>query len=50
MTFPFFTIGHSTRPLGEFIDLLAASEVGLIVDARKFIAGLGPGGNVLMGA
>jgi uncharacterized protein (DUF488 family) len=34
MTFPFFTIGHSTRPMGEFIDLLAASEVGLIVDVR----------------
>jgi len=34
MTFPFFTIGHSTRPLGEFIDLLAASEVGLVVDVR----------------
>src|SRR4249920_2118635 len=34
MTFPFFTLGHSTRPLGEFIDLLAASEVGLVVDVR----------------
>ena len=22
MKFPFFTIGHSTRPIGEFIDLL----------------------------
>jgi uncharacterized protein (DUF488 family) len=34
MAFPFFTIGHSTRPISEFIDLLAASEVGLIVDVR----------------
>jgi uncharacterized protein (DUF488 family) len=34
MAFPFFTIGHSTRPIGEFIALLAASEVGLIVDVR----------------
>jgi Hypervirulence associated proteins TUDOR domain/Protein of unknown function, DUF488 len=34
MTFPFFTIGHSMRPIGEFIALLAASEVGLIVDVR----------------
>jgi len=34
MAFPFFTIGHSTRPIGEFIDLLAASEVGLVVDVR----------------
>jgi uncharacterized protein (DUF488 family) len=34
MTLPFSTIGHSTRPLSEFIDLLAASQVGLIVDVR----------------
>jgi uncharacterized protein (DUF488 family) len=34
MAFPFFTIGHSTRTIGEFIDLLAASEVGLVVDVR----------------
>jgi hypothetical protein len=34
MAFPFFTIGHSTRPRGEFIDLLVASEVGLVVDVR----------------
>jgi uncharacterized protein (DUF488 family) len=34
MAFPFFTIGHSTRPVSEFIDLLAASEVGLVVDVR----------------
>ncbi|MDE5452710.1 DUF488 family protein [Bradyrhizobium sp. CSA112] len=32
--FPFFTIGHSTRPIGEFIDLLAASEIGIVVDVR----------------
>ena len=34
MAFPFFTIGHSTRPIGEFIDLIAASEIGLVVDVR----------------
>jgi len=34
MKFPFFTIGHSTRPIGEFIDLLAASEIGIVVDVR----------------
>jgi uncharacterized protein (DUF488 family) len=34
MAFPFFTIGHSTRPIGEFIALLAASKVGLVVDVR----------------
>lgn len=32
--FPFFTIGHSTRPIGEFIDLLTASEIGIVVDVR----------------
>jgi uncharacterized protein (DUF488 family) len=34
MTFPFFTIGHSMRPLSEFIDLLAASQVGVVIDVR----------------
>jgi uncharacterized protein (DUF488 family) len=31
---PFFTIGHSARPIGEFIDLLTASEIGIVVDVR----------------
>ena len=35
MALPFFTIGHSTRSIEEFIDLLAASEVGLVVDVRN---------------
>ena len=34
MPLPFFTIGHSTRPIGEFIDLLRTAEVGLVVDVR----------------
>ena len=34
MTFPFFTIGHSKRAIGEFIDLLTASQIGLVVDVR----------------
>jgi uncharacterized protein (DUF488 family) len=34
MSEPFFTIGHSTRPLGEFIALLAPNEVGRVVDVR----------------
>jgi uncharacterized protein (DUF488 family) len=34
MALPFFTIGHSTRPLTEFIGLLAASQVGVVVDVR----------------
>jgi uncharacterized protein (DUF488 family) len=31
---PFFTIGHSTRPIGEFIDLLNENGVRLVVDVR----------------
>ena len=31
---PFFTIGHSTRPIEDFAALLAASEVKLVVDVR----------------
>ncbi len=34
MAYPFFTIGHSTRPLGEFIGLLENSTVQLAVDVR----------------
>jgi uncharacterized protein (DUF488 family) len=34
MTHPFFTIGHSTRSISEFVDLLCAAEVQLIVDVR----------------
>jgi uncharacterized protein (DUF488 family) len=31
---PFFTIGHSTRTIEEFVGLLNASEVKLVVDVR----------------
>ncbi len=31
---PFFTIGHSTRAIGEFVDLVGEAEVGLVVDVR----------------
>jgi uncharacterized protein (DUF488 family) len=31
---PFFTIGHSTRPIEDFAALLEAAEVKLIVDVR----------------
>jgi uncharacterized protein (DUF488 family) len=34
MTKPFHTIGHSTRPLGEFIDLVRSAGVTLIADVR----------------
>lgn len=34
MTYPFFTIGHSTRAIGEFVGLLRNAEVRLVVDVR----------------
>lgn len=34
MTFPFFTIGHSTREVTEFMHLLQAQQVRLVVDVR----------------
>jgi uncharacterized protein (DUF488 family) len=34
MTNPFFTIGHSTRAIEEFVSLLHGSEVQVVVDVR----------------
>ena len=34
-TQPVFTIGHSSRPLGVFLALLAAARVGCVVDVRR---------------
>ena len=34
MAHPFFTIGHSTRPITAFVDLLGNAEVKLVVDVR----------------
>jgi uncharacterized protein (DUF488 family) len=34
MSNPFFTIGHSTRQTQEFVALLKAAEVNLVVDVR----------------
>ena len=34
MILPFFTIGHSTRTIEEFVDLLRVGEVGMVVDIR----------------
>jgi uncharacterized protein (DUF488 family) len=31
---PFFTLGHSTRPIEEFVALLTNAEVRLVVDVR----------------
>ena len=35
MTKPFFTIGHSTRAIEEFVDLLREAEVEVVVDVRS---------------
>ncbi|MBB1483879.1 DUF488 domain-containing protein [Tessaracoccus sp. MC1865] len=32
---PLFTVGHSDRSIEEFIDLLAAHEVGVLADVRS---------------
>ena len=32
---PIYTIGHSTRSIGEFVDLLRTADVGRIVDIRS---------------
>jgi len=34
MAYPFFTIGHSTRAVSQFVDLLQASQIELVVDVR----------------
>ena len=34
MAHAFFTIGHSTRPIDEFIELLVAAQIGCVVDVR----------------
>src|SRR6476620_345357 len=34
MTHPFFTIGHSTRSITEFTDLLREADIKLVVDVR----------------
>lgn len=34
MTLPFFTVGHSTRSIPEFVDVLRAGPVELVIDVR----------------
>ena len=31
-----WTIGHSTRPLGEFVEMLRSFEIKMVVDIRSF--------------
>lgn len=35
MEHPFFTIGHSTRRLDDFVALLESAAIGLVADVRK---------------
>jgi uncharacterized protein (DUF488 family) len=35
MTQPFFTVGHSNRTADEFVDLLRAARIGMVVDVRR---------------
>ncbi|RFU47613.1 DUF488 family protein [Paraburkholderia sp. DHOC27] len=35
MTQPFFTIGHSTHPLPEFVSLLKGAQIDTLVDVRS---------------
>ena len=35
MGHPFFTVGHSDRSIEEFLDLLLAARIELVVDVRK---------------
>jgi uncharacterized protein (DUF488 family) len=32
---PFFTIGHSTRPVAKFVDLLQGAQTELVIDVRS---------------
>jgi uncharacterized protein (DUF488 family) len=34
MAHPFFTIGHSTRPVSDFVDLLNGEQIELVADVR----------------
>jgi uncharacterized protein (DUF488 family) len=36
VTLRVYTIGHSTRPVGELVALLAAERVSLVADVRRF--------------
>jgi uncharacterized protein (DUF488 family) len=36
MTVPFFTVGHSTRPIEEFLELLRDAGIGVVADVRRF--------------
>jgi len=35
MAAPFFTIGHSTRQIEQFVELLHASRISLVIDIRS---------------
>jgi uncharacterized protein (DUF488 family) len=36
MTVPFLSVGHSSRSLDEFLDMLRSAGVGMVIDVRSF--------------
>ena len=36
MSLTVWTVGHSTRPLPDFLEVLAAYQVELVADVRRF--------------
>ncbi len=36
MTLTVWTVGHSTRPLPDFLEVLAAYQIELVADVRRF--------------
>lgn len=32
---PFFTVGHSNRTIDDFVDLLRAARIGMVIDVRR---------------
>ena len=35
MRHPYFTVGHSNRGTSQFLNILRAAEVGMVVDVRR---------------
>jgi len=35
MSEPFFTVGHSTHPLEEFLEMMAQNHVTMVIDVRR---------------
>ena len=42
-----YTLGHSTRPLAEFLALLGENGIRLLTDVRRYPARVLPDGNLV---